>query len=196
MNDPNTEAFAARLRQAVPAPSEVAIEDILYQAGFRAALQQSPPARSRWTPFVAGMCSGGLAAGVIWLCSAIPLQPSPSMPASDLGMVASSPTSVAQPRDVALNREGDGTVRADGAGDDVSTPPTNPFWRPSESELFRSSLNQVSKHQWDQRRLSERTRWVSAPTVPSASTPEASNANSPSSSLWQLRGRSGLGSGL
>ncbi len=180
-NSPGDALFEVRLRHAAPAANSIAIEDMLYRAGYETAMTQRVDGKKRWSGFALGACSGALAAGLIWFCSVLPFFSRPTAIAPEMATNASVPVVLEEPTEGASAKPLAARVGK------VKTMPVNPFLRREGSDPYRDSLSQVAKRQWDQRRLFERTQWVSSRASSNSSVESEANDFESPNSLWQIR---------
>ncbi len=182
--------FVARLRRVAPASSPVALEEVMFRAGFESAMKQRMGAQPRWQGFALGMGSGALAAGLIWFCTGLPFFIRMTSNQSDFAKASNS-----KPASVIPIQERPDSLHASHVSEDA-IPSANPFLRKGELDMLRDSLSQIAKRQWDQRRLSERTQWVSSRVAPNTDSEAETNETISPSSLWRIRNQSAPQRGL
>lgn len=196
--EPQWTDFENRLRAVRPMPCSDSLEDVLAEAtAVGPTLSQGLPsmrnAPTRWAGFATGVCSGALAASLVWMLSLAWTREEPiastSRPSSESQSQALSSPSSAQT--VASSPRTNSTSV-------VPVPPAQSSVPPARSSIsaldrwtndpLRASLNQVAKQQWDQRRLEEHSLWGSPRTIASSQRPKASPIPPRAHSLWGMRG--------
>lgn len=188
--DPQWTDIESRLRAVRPAPCAASLEAVLAEvamAGPMVALGSSSirPAPTRWVGFATGVCSGALAASLVWMLSLGWTREASLPPTSHSGNGSQSQAQDSPP-----------PVQSIASSPQPISPAVVPVPSPRSSfsaldrwtsDPLRESLNPIAKQQWDQRRLEEHSRWGSHRTIASTQRPNVSPIPSRVHSLWGMR---------